>query len=291
MNPRLGRVPDEPSLDAMAVGSSTAPPSGSSRVCALIIVSADQARPEQCLTAIARQSRPPDETLVVCPGRARVSAAGSPRTILVQSTENRFDAAVRAGLTTSCDWLWVVDAEVLPAPRALEQFLSAAPGAGSLPPPVLLAGKVLQPNGQLDFSRAPWPRHSHKHEGLLAVEAGLISIRAARWGSLLVSAHAIHRSHAHGERGATSDGGIGWTARLLRSEFGYLVPRSEAVTAADARREGRARTRLSDFRSLSGGAWTREEKLQAGFFLFLDMFDAWRQAGSEQDHRGGRNPS
>ena len=276
----------------MAVGSSTAPPSDPPRVCALIIGSADRPVAEQCLTALARQSRPPDEALVVCSSGARVSPAGSVRTILVESTEDRFDAALRAGLTTSCDWLWMLDAEVLPAPRALAQFLSAVPGAGSLPPPVLLAGKVLQPDGKLDLSRAPWPRHSHKHEGLLAVAAGLISIRAARWGSLLVSAHALHRSHAHGERAAAaSDGDIRWTARLLRSDFGYLVPGSEAVTAADARRKGRPRTRLSDFRSLSGEAWTREEKLQAGFFLFLEMFDAWRRAGSRRDHRGGRNPS
>ena len=120
---------------------------------------------------------------------------------------------------SEADWLWLVDAD--PEPRALEALLEPLDALGPLPAPVLLAGKLVRPDGTP--TRLPVPRLADADLSVHAFERHLVPIRTARRGSLLVHRRAV------AEFGLPGAGELAWSARVLRKGFGLLVPASVAV--------------------------------------------------------------
>jgi hypothetical protein len=156
--------------------------------------------------AIGRQTRPPDELVTA------------------------------ADLGRQVDWLWLVDGSTAPEPTALERLLEALELLGSLTPPVLLASKVVTPDGSPDPGSLPIPQILDSDLAVAACERHLLSIRVARRGSLLV--HRRGLPHAGPERA------LEWTARLLRDAPGFLVPQSVAVRSPVRRSDVGALLRL-----------------------------------------------
>lgn len=182
-------------------------------------------------------------------------------------------AALPEALATGAEWIWVLDGHAVPEPGALEALLAVADPPGSLPAPALLASRVSRPDGSLHPDALPWPEIFEKEITTAAVGHRLVSLRAARPGSLLVRADAVRR-HGLPRADFVSHGEIlEWTARLLRDERGYLVPTSVALRAdrdsPNPRRELRNRARM-----LRGDTWGREEKLWFGFLLAQDAVKA-----------------
>lgn len=215
------------------------------------------------LEALDGQDRRPDDVTVVDPSRAgRASAVGE---------------ALRAPGPASADWVWLLDAGVIPEAGALEALLAPLESLGSLTPPVLLAGRVLGRDGQLDASAAPWPRLTDKETAVEAVAHRLVSIRAARHGSLLVSRAAVGE-HAPPRADYVTEGDdLEWTGRLLRGARGYLVPRSVAHRSdpgAGALRDGSER-HYRDVRNrvdmLRRDVWDGDERLWFGLTLAQDV--------------------
>lgn len=180
--------------------------------------------------------------------------------------------ALPAALETGAEWLWVLDGHAVPQPDALGALLDAS-GHPDLPAPVLLASRISLPGGELHPDALPWPEIFEKEISTAACARRLVSLRAARPGSLLIRAAAV-REHGLPRADFVSHGEVlEWTARMLRDGNGYLVPASVAVRCdrepRDTRRELRNR-----FRMLRGDSWGREEKLWFGFLLAQDAVRA-----------------
>ncbi len=219
-------------------------------VCAVVRARGPRAAVRETLDALAGQTRP---------------VAG------VLSAEASFhDVLGRArGEHPQADWYWLLDAGVTPAPDALGELLTAA-AADGLPHPVLVAGKVVAQDGTVVDERAPWLPLLDREVVIAAARRRLVSLRLARWGSLLVRADAID---AHGlprrdfDRGADD---LEWTSRLLRDDHGYLAPRSLAEQRAgggpDPGLEARDRARM-----VRGSGWVAQEPVWFAFMLGVDV--------------------
>jgi hypothetical protein len=199
------------------------------------------------------------------PGRQAVDRQSTrPDAVIAHSGPWR-DAVLAAG--TDHDWLWLVDADTEPAPTALAALLRLSAGGDGLRPPVLLAGKVVDPQGALAPTAAPWPPLHDRRGAMDAAMRRLALVRMARWGSLLVRTSAIERS---GPPRADLPGAddLEWTARLLRADAGYLVPSSVAVLRGP--RRGGARQLLGVARALRADVWAPQERLWVLYATLLE---------------------
>lgn len=143
-------------------------------------------------------------------------------------------------------WRFVVADGVEPAPDCLERLQAARV---LVPDAVLVAARVVLPDGSLDPGSEPMPRILDKEEAIEAARLRLLAIRAARPGAMLV-------------RGDVQPG-LFTTAALLAGARGVLAPDAVATRAVPRPREGiRERLRL-----LRAPHWTREERLMQVFAL------------------------
>jgi len=173
------------------------------RVCALLVA------PGPALEAgLAAQERPPEEVV-----RVGDASAARPTGLAAAATE----------------WLWLLDGSARPLPGTLAALVAALSAVEGLPPPVLLASKLVREDGALAGAHVPWYRRRQTDVTMLAVARRLLPVRATRTGSVLVRRDAFARSL--GGPSVAAAGGLAWTARLLRSAAGYLVPASAAVVA------------------------------------------------------------
>ncbi len=179
---------------------------------------------------------------------------------MVELSEQRVTAA---GAT----WAWLRDGTAVPEPDALDRLLEQIGRLAGLPEPVLLASKVVDADGALVPALAPWVRRDDATLTLDAAGLGLLPIRAARTASLLVRADVLTQVGPRRADLPGSAAGLEWTARILRTAAGYLVPASVAVAAqppsgAVGALDGNPR---DDFRAgsrlLAGRAFSPREKL------------------------------
>lgn len=198
--------------------------------------------------AVASQTRPPDQQIAAGPGGDRVEA---------------FNRALRGALAGAAQWLWLIDCGVVPEPSALERLLAPLAAVPELPTPVLLAGRVTAPDGRLHPLSAPWPRLTRKDVAVVACEHRLLSIRAARHGSVLVHRRAVERSGLPASRYLPGSDDLEWTARILKDAVGYLVP--DSVATRRAHETAGVRTHLRHLRGrlkmLCGSTLQGEERL------------------------------
>jgi hypothetical protein len=147
----------------------------------------------------------------------------------------RLRTAVEQALATGADWLWVLDGTAVPRPGALAALLAAADRLGDLPPPALLTGMVVGPDGRAHARRGPWYHRFRIDLALEAADRGVAPVRGSR-GPLLVRREAAGPLPRAGAP-FTPAGVLEWSAALLRAErgVGYLVPASESVADAGAR--------------------------------------------------------
>lgn len=127
-------------------------------------------------------------------------------------------------------WLWLVESGVVPERTALERLLVASAAFDGSEAPALLASRVLTVDGGLDPHALPVPEIREPDLVLPALEHGLVALRAARGGSLLVRADAFGEVHPRDARLA-----LEWTVRLLGRAPGVLVPGSVAVRSGARR--------------------------------------------------------
>jgi len=232
-------------------------------IVAVVLPPPDQAPRRALLDAVAAQTRSPDEL--------RLLGEDSP------DRAHAFARALSPDDAGPADWWWLLDGAAIPETYALERLIEPLHRLGPLPSPVLLTSKVVSSGGKLDPERAPWPRLLQKEVSLDACQRHLLSVRAARHGSLLVADRALRR-HGPPRADYVDDGeDLEWTARMLRGgESGYLVPASVAVRAPRPATDSdrgchRRRDRGNRLNMLRGSAWDGEEKLWFGFLLAQDI--------------------
>jgi hypothetical protein len=149
---------------------------------------------------------------------------------------------VRAG---GAEWLWLLDASVEPGPDALERLADVAEDHGPLPAPVLLASRVVAPGGETDLASLPVAEVLDPDLGAEACARRLLAVRVVRPGSLLV------RRDVAGSPPLGGRGFLTWSARVLRSGPGLLVPTSVAVRVPGSPQDERRRAR-ADLLGLAG---------------------------------------
>lgn len=198
------------------------------------------------------QTRAPDDTITVGPGRAGLADA------------------VRAAAATGATWLWLVDARVRPDPAALEELLAPLAHLDALSDPVLFAGKVVGADGRLDRDAPPWPRLLARELAMVGADHRLAALRAARYGSLLVHRRAVEQHGAPRPEFAGAGDDLEWTGRVLRDEPGYLAPRSVAVRERDGQPDPLAFA-ANRVRILRGDGWRGQEKAWFGFLFAQDL--------------------
>lgn len=177
----------------------------------------------------------------------------------------------------AAEWLWLLDGHVVPAPDALERLLTAlGAGDGSLPAPALLASKVVRPSGGLDRDSAPWPPLLDRTLVIAAARQRLVSLRLARWGSLLVHRDAVEEFGPPRADYSAAAADLEWTARILRERPGYLVPGSIVVRSAPE--TGLTPDEVRDrIRMVRGDCWVAQEPVWFAFMLAVDLARAGRE--------------
>ena len=215
--------------------------------------------------AVDAQLRRPDDIVVVPAHRGVAAASGS---------------GLRDALGRGAEWVWLLDGTTVPEPEALDALL-AARAIDGLPAPVLLASNVLDDRGRPHLDSLPSHELFEKEISVAAVERGMVHLRSARHGSLLVSRGAVERFGVPRRELPRGNDVLEWTTGMLRrwEDPGYLVTSSVAVRRVapgpvDRREDFRSRLRM-----LRSSAWSPKERLYYGYLLGIDAVGA--MAGRE----------
>jgi hypothetical protein len=209
----------------------------------------DPARQEHIVCAVA-----PGEGLLTAQSR-------SPDRLVTAARGLR--PAVEAACGTGAEWLWLLDGLVVPRPGALAALLDGVARADGLEQPSVLAAVVVDRHGGVDPRHPVWYRPNQIDLAMMAASRRLLPVRAAA-GSVLVRADAAV-AEPPPPRALDPHGVLEWTARILRSGTGYLVPESEGEAVAGAR-DPAADPRTAG-RLLLGGAFVRLDRLRYGYEL------------------------
>jgi rhamnopyranosyl-N-acetylglucosaminyl-diphospho-decaprenol beta-1,3/1,4-galactofuranosyltransferase len=207
------------------------------RVCAVVVTHDRRELLRRCLDAIARQTVRPDRLLVVdnasSDGTGDMVRQEHPGAEIVRLEENAggaggFHEGMRRARGAGAEWLWLMDDDTIPAETALEELLRASV---RVPDAVLLASKSVWTDGRLHPMNAPGPDRRSFERLVTAAANGLLPLRSATFVSLLVRCDAIDRHGLpHADYFLWSDD-IEYTARITRTESGYVVPASVVTHA------------------------------------------------------------
>jgi hypothetical protein len=158
-------------------------------------------------------------------------------------------AGLRDGVAAGTAWLWLLDGSATPRPGALAALLDAAERLEPVQPAVVLASRVVGPDGAVAPAHAPLAPQDATALAMRVAGLKVLPVRAVTGASLLV------RRDAAAQAG-TADAYV-WTARLLRDGTGFLVPDSVADAASRGARPAGVTARL-----LAGTALRPRERLR-----------------------------
>jgi rhamnopyranosyl-N-acetylglucosaminyl-diphospho-decaprenol beta-1,3/1,4-galactofuranosyltransferase len=217
---------------------------GAERVCAIVVTYNRVELLRECLTALERQSRPVDRILVIdnasSDGTPDVVRAEHPSAELLELGENRggaggFHEGTRRAYDEGFDWLWLMDDDTIPTETALAELLAAPAKLDGLARPLVLASKVVMPDGRLHpFNRSP-PDERDIDRLVEAVERGLMPMRYTSFVSAFVHRDAVTEfGLPHADYFIWFDD-VEFTARVIRENAGYLAPLSVVVHKSHTR--------------------------------------------------------
>ena len=167
-------------------------------------------------------------------------------------------------------WLWLLDDDTIVQRDSLERLLHAAQRLGEAgDPPMLLASKVVWADGSLHAMNQCFVKYADNARAVVAAERATLSVRTASFVSLLVRRTAVEQYGLPFADYFIWGDDMEYTARILRREFGVLVPDSRVLhktatnhTALDAA-PGKFyyHVRNSLWMLTRSNAWPAKEKL------------------------------
>lgn len=261
------------------------------QVCAVVVTHNRRALLEQCLAALAAQTRAPDRILVLdnasTDGTDEMLRRDHPDVEVARLAENAggaggFHEGLRNAHRGGADWSWLMDDDTIPAPSCLAELLAGAARAPG-PPPALLGSAVQWTDGKLHPMN--WPGFERERIDLVltAAEQGLLPLRTATFVSLLVSRRAIDECGLPLRRYFLWSDDIEYTARVLRRLPGYLVASSVAVHRTEhpytaiGTTGGRFYFHVRNtLWMLRGTAWAPSEKPSVLFGLIVSVMEYLR---------------
>jgi rhamnopyranosyl-N-acetylglucosaminyl-diphospho-decaprenol beta-1,3/1,4-galactofuranosyltransferase len=204
--------------------------------CAVVVTFNRRALLEECLEALAGQSAPLGEVVVVdnasTDGTAEMVRARFPQVRLEALAENvggagGFHHGLELAHALGYEWLWLMDDDTIPSPTALEALLAGAERAPERP--ALLASQVRWTDGRLHPMNLPHPRWRSPKALVAGADRGLVLIRSNTFVSLLVARESVDRWGLPQAAYFIWIEDTEYTLRVLRRAPGYLVPESVVV--------------------------------------------------------------
>jgi GT2 family glycosyltransferase len=205
-------------------------------VCAIVVTHNRKELLRECLGALEAQERPPERVLVVdnasSDGTTHMLEQEFPGVDVLALPANQggaggFHEGMKLAHADGAEWMWLMDDDTLPAPRALAELLGARERLDS--PPAVLASKVLWQDGEMHPMNVPGFERRRIERLVDGAERGLVRLRFATFVSLLVAADVVARHGLPLKHFFIWSDDIEYTGRVLRDEPGYLVPSSVAV--------------------------------------------------------------
>ena len=207
---------------------------GAERVCAVVVTHNRRELLRRCLTALAEQERPLDETVVVDnasdDGTAAMVREQFAAVTLLRLDENvggagGFHRGMAWAYERGYDWLWLMDDDTLAQADSLARLLEGAARAPA-GPPLLVGSRVLWKDERLHPMNAPVARWRSRRAMAEGVAHGLLALRYATFVSVAVRREAIERFGLPLAHFFIWGDDVEFTARVLRDSPGYLVPES-----------------------------------------------------------------
>ena len=190
----------------------------------------------ECLAALAGQERVPDRVLVVDNASSDGSAAmvehEYPQAELLALSVNEggaggFHEGMKRAHAGGADWMWLMDDDTIPEPRALAELLGTPARLDSRPS--MLASKVVWKDGRTHPMNRPGLERRRVDRLIDGAERKLAPVRFATFVSLLVAGDVVDRHGLPLKHFFVWSDDIEYTGRVLRDEPGYLVPTSVAL--------------------------------------------------------------
>ena len=260
-------------------------------VCAVVVTYNRRDLLEECLAALAAQTRPVDHLLVLdnasTDGTAdllRERYADQVDLVALPTNEGGaggFHEGVRLAHAAGHEWIWLMDDDTLPSPTALEELLAAPARTGLDHPPAILSSKVVWTDGSMHPMNYPGFEREAIDDVIAGAQQQLMPLRTATFVSLMLHRGAVDRHGLPLKRYFLWSDDIEYTARILGEEPGYLVPASvtlhktkvayTAISSSGERFYFHVRNTLY---MLRGTAWKPREKpgVLFGYLVSLGQY-------------------
>lgn len=189
----------------------------------------------ETLDGLARQTRPVDGVVLVdnasTDGVAAAARDRRPTIEVLRFEDNSgsaggFGRGARWAYEEGYDWIWLLDNDSEPEPGALEALFDAHARFPDDQAPKLLASKVVWTDGSILPLNVPIFKRKDMVLFYRAAEHATISLRAAPYAGVLLHRDLLARHGVPLESYFLWNDDIEWTGRILRDEFGVLVPNS-----------------------------------------------------------------
>ncbi|AFV76575.1 putative glycosyltransferase [Thermus oshimai JL-2] len=208
------------------------------RVCAVIVTYNRKELLRECLQAVLSQTRPPDHVLVVdnasTDGTPEMLREEFPQVEVLRLPENQggaggFHEGMKRAYEQGFDWLWLMDDDTLPKPKALAALLQAK-DLPIQPRPIILSSRQFLPNG-LPHPTTAFVNPTDPRRPLLwlRLKPRYRPIRWALFTSVLVHRSAIQSHGLPHKAFFIWEDDLEYTARVLRKGIGLQVRNSEVI--------------------------------------------------------------
>lgn len=261
--------------------------------CAVVVTHNRKALLRECIAALLVQSKALTHIVVVdnasTDGTQEMLRNEFPQVEILALTANAggaggFHIGLKWAYDRGHDWLWLLDDDTIAQPSALEQLFDAYSRFEDGKRPRLLVSKVVWTDGSLHTMNQPLPKFSDLEKLSLSVEHATLSIRSTTFVSCLIRRDLVARYGFPVADYFIWGDDTEFTARVLRENFGVLVPSSVVVhktlkkhTALDAAPERYAyHVRNTVWMLRHSAAWTGKEKLRNAVTLAAWI---WRYLG------------
>ncbi len=268
-------------------------------ICAVVVTHNRQALLRECVAALLAQTRPLTTLLVV----DNASSDGTGELFTSEFRDRRINyvflphngggaGGFRHGIELAhqlgSEWIWLMDDDTIASPTALEELFVAYEKFPADSKPLVLASRVNWIDGTVHPMNLPETKRAFidPPTSFLAAENATISIRWASFVSVMINRAAVDRFGLPLADYFIWNDDTEFTARVLRENFGILVPRSvvthktarkhNPIEAAPERSYYQARNVL--WMILRSRAWSGDEKVKIGMVHAKWLVTYLRQA-------------
>lgn len=174
-----------------------------------------------------------------------------------------FAAGIRWAYERGFEWVWLTDNDSEAEPEALARLLDAHASFDGTGPPLLLASKVVWTDGSILPLNAPILKRKDLEPLYRAAEHSTLSVRAAPYAGVLIHRDLVARHGLPIEDYFVWNDDIEYTGRLLRDDFGVLVPQSVVCHKPDL---------VADTTASAGPRFYFEVRNKLWLVLYSDAF-------------------